>query len=143
MLKPKIMLFAAELGLTDLKARALAHIQSSLSTHTVPLEVFSAFSAQFPEIQALQKAYMLANWSACRKSPSMKMVFDSMGPSPSFLASGSNEVDRKSLAFPGFAGVFSELLEHLEYVAPPTPVEVVSSSSNSVAGGGGDAPALA
>jgi hypothetical protein len=57
-----------ELNLTDLKARAFAHVMGSLTTDIIAYEVFSSFSAAYPEVQKYQTAFLLDKWVSDRCS---------------------------------------------------------------------------
>lgn len=111
-----------ELGLPDLKARALEHIQKSLSVSTCAFEVFSAFSSRFPEVQASQVEYMLEHWQEVRRSKAMESVFE-MVRLP--LQGGlivrlrtNLQVGKGNGSWPSFSSVFLKLLPSLEYRAP-------------------------
>lgn len=102
----EVYILADKLGLPDLKARAFAHIQQSLSESTVAYEVFSPFSQHYEEIQNLQRTYLLDHWKEVRTSLAMKTVFA--------------EVQQKATSrrYPAFSEVFAQLLSVLEVVAP-------------------------
>ena len=53
---------ADKLNIPELKYRAFEHIVQSLTIETIPYEVFSAFSDQFPEVRKVQLDMMLHYW---------------------------------------------------------------------------------
>jgi hypothetical protein len=53
---------ADKLNIPELKNRAFEHIVQSLTIETIPYEVFSAFSDQFPEVRKVQLDMMLHYW---------------------------------------------------------------------------------
>jgi hypothetical protein len=58
---------ADKLNMTELKCRAFEHIVQSLSIESIPYEVFSAFSEQFPEVRKVQIDMMLHYWVSLSK----------------------------------------------------------------------------
>lgn len=58
----------------ELKARAFEHMVQSLTIETIPYEVFSAFSDQFPEVRKVQIDMMLHYW--VRRVPSLHLAFE-------------------------------------------------------------------
>lgn len=77
---------ADKLHLPDLKARAFAHIISSLTVHNIVDEVFGAFSATFAEVRKVEVAFFLAHWGEIRASAGMRAVWPAIrqGRHPGF-----------------------------------------------------------
>ncbi|KAI6129990.1 hypothetical protein EDD17DRAFT_1176409 [Pisolithus thermaeus] len=77
---------ADKLGLLELKERASQHIQKSLSVENIPYEVFSPFSAMFPDIRKVQVKYFLEHWAEVRTSEGMQTVWQQIrrGRHPGF-----------------------------------------------------------
>ncbi|GAA95622.1 uncharacterized protein L969DRAFT_313465 [Mixia osmundae IAM 14324] len=94
---------ADKLGLPELKHRAFDHIIGSLTVETVCAEAFSAFSAQFPELQKVQVDYLSSRWSEVRTSRSMTKALASLR-SPHHAG-----------VLPAFEQVFSTLLSKLDF----------------------------
>lgn len=77
---------ADKLGLPDLKARAFAHIASSLSPQNIIHEAFGAFSANFADVRMMEVDYLQAHWGEIRSSSAMREVWPAIrrGEHPGF-----------------------------------------------------------
>ncbi|KAI6042698.1 hypothetical protein EDC04DRAFT_2966012 [Pisolithus marmoratus] len=101
---------ADKLGLLELKERASQHIQKSLNVENIPYEVFSPFSATFPDIRRVQVKYFLEHWAEVRASEGMQTVW--------------HQIRRGR--HPGFEEIWPVIVENLEFnprsgtVAEPT-----------------------
>ena len=64
----------------------MQHIQKSLSVENIPHEVFSPFSATFPDIRKVQVNYFLEHWGDVRTSDAMRTVWQQIrnGRHPGF-----------------------------------------------------------
>ncbi|KAI6030871.1 hypothetical protein F5J12DRAFT_803519 [Pisolithus orientalis] len=91
---------ADKLGLLELKERASQHIQKSLSVENIPYEVFSPFSATFPDIRKVQVKYFLEHWAEVRASEGMQMVWQQI---------------RKG-RHPGFEEIWPVIVQNLEFI---------------------------
>lgn len=90
---------ADKLGLLELKDRAYKHIQKSLSVENIPYEVFSPFSATFPDIRKVQVNYFLEHWGDVRASDAMRTVWQQI----------------RNGRHPGFEEVWPVIAQHLEF----------------------------
>ncbi|KAG1715720.1 hypothetical protein ID866_1436 [Astraeus odoratus] len=91
---------ADKLGLLELKERAYQHIQKSLSVENIPYEVFSPFSATFPDIRKVQVNYFLEHWVEVRASDGMRTVWQQI----------------RNGRHPGFEEVWPVIAQQLEFV---------------------------
>lgn len=62
----------------ELKNRAFEHIVQSLTIETIPYEVFSAFSDQFPEVRKVQLDMMLHYWVSLASSILRRRILKSL-----------------------------------------------------------------
>lgn len=46
----------------DLRQTALEHIKKSLTPENIAVELTSAFTSRFPEVQKIEKAYLVSHW---------------------------------------------------------------------------------
>lgn len=90
---------ADKLGLLELKERASQHIQKSLSVENIPYEVFSPFSAMFPDIRRVQVHYFLEHWAEVRASEGMQTVWQQI----------------RRGRHPGFEEIWPVIVQNLEF----------------------------
>ncbi|KAL4080742.1 hypothetical protein J3A83DRAFT_4084952 [Scleroderma citrinum] len=90
---------ADKLGLLELKERAYQYIQKSLSVDNIPYEVFSPFSAAFPDIRRVQVHFFLEHWGDVRASEAMRTVWQQI----------------RNGRHPGFEEVWPVIAQHLEF----------------------------
>lgn len=90
---------ADKLGLLELKERASQHIQKSLSVENIPYEVFSPFSAMFPDIRRVQVHYFLEHWGEVRASEGMQTVWQQI----------------RRGRHPGFEEIWPVIVQNLEF----------------------------
>ncbi len=111
---PKSMYrLADKMQLHELKQRAQEDIAKKLTVHNIVWEVFSGFTAQYPEIRKIETDFLLRNWAQVKKSPAMKNIF----------AHGATH--------PGLSEVWPHLLSRLEYKAPESGEESDSAREDS------------
>lgn len=100
---------ADKLDIPDLKQRAQEHIAMSLSIQNIVWEVFSGFTAHYPDILKMETDFLLKHWPQVKRINAMKSIF------------------LRHSAHPGLAQVWPHLLECLEYRRPE--VDEVEESS--------------
>ena len=91
---------ADKLDIPDLKKRAQEHIAMSLTIQNIVWEVFSGFTAQYPDILKMETDFLLKHWPQVKRINAMKSIF------------------LRSSAHPGLAKVWPYLLDCLEYRQP-------------------------
>lgn len=91
---------ADKLDIPDLKQRAQDHISMSLSIQNIVWEVFSGFTAHYPDILKMETDFLLKHWPQVKRINAMKSIF------------------LRHSAHPGLAQVWPHLLECLEYKRP-------------------------
>ncbi|KDN52718.1 hypothetical protein K437DRAFT_162455 [Tilletiaria anomala UBC 951] len=88
---------ADKMNLPELKKRAKAHIAGSLTVNNIVWEVFSSFTVRYPEIRKMEIDFLLEHFAEVKKTAAMKELF------------------MRSVAHPGLAQVWPDLLSKLEY----------------------------
>lgn len=91
---------ADKLDIPDLKQRAQDHIAMSLTIQNIVWEVFSGFTAHYPDILKMETDFLLKYWPQVKRINAMKSIF------------------LRHSAHPGLAQVWPHLLECLEYKRP-------------------------
>lgn len=91
---------ADKLDIPDLKQRAQDHIAMSLTIQNIVWEVFSGFTAHYPDILKMETDFLLKHWPQVKRINAMKSIF------------------LRHSAHPGLAQVWPHLLECLEYKRP-------------------------
>jgi hypothetical protein len=66
---------ADKMNIQELKQRAKEHIQKSLTEQNIVWELFSGFTAKYPEIMKMQTEFALQHWGKVKKMDAMKNIF--------------------------------------------------------------------
>jgi len=66
------------LEMPDLRQAALEHIKKSLTPENIAVELTSAFTSRFPEVQKIEKAYLVSHWNQVRTSAAFVNLFSGL-----------------------------------------------------------------